>query len=293
VSFKRDDGLYGAIVPSGTRDPVFFDNYAMIKTAVVKLIEDEFPDALANATYTITDADASNPAVLLRTVHRDPTRLAALHAQQIERITSVAKPKASSLLNLDAPDAYVWSLYHLLQNEDVIKNVMFPITYYTATGAEWTETGGARPHYFDIGETGYNGDLDDRTLSLIQPAPTTGFQVGQHRLLDMAVVTRSKDAGINRLTFDIIFTSSENYEAALRSNVFDKENVAKLLDLPAKRVVGTFFVDTCNAIKISIDRPNISASMDERDVFGAQQQAAIEGLTIPIYAEARARASAL
>ena len=28
VSFRRDDGSYGAIVPSGTRDPVFFENYA-------------------------------------------------------------------------------------------------------------------------------------------------------------------------------------------------------------------------------------------------------------------------
>jgi uncharacterized protein DUF4387 len=83
----------------------------------------------------------------------------------------------------------------------------------------------------------------------------------------MAVVIRSKDAGINRLTFDIIFTSGENYEAALRSNVFDKESIAKLFNLPVERVVGTLFVDTSNSIKISIDRPKISASMDERDVL--------------------------
>ena len=63
------------------------------------------------------------------------------------------------------------------------------------------------------------------------------------------------------------------------------------LDLPPERVVGTYFVDSCNAIKISIDRPNISASMDERDVFGAQQQVAIEQLSIPIYASALAKAS--
>jgi hypothetical protein len=56
-------------------------------------------------------------------------------------------------------------------------------------------------------------------------------------------------------------------------------------------VVGTFFVDSCNAIKISIDRPNISASVDERDVFGAQQQATIERLSIPIYAASLAKAS--
>jgi hypothetical protein len=112
-----------------------------------------------------------------------------------------------------------------------------------------------------------------------------------HRLLDMAVVIRSKDAGINRLTFDIIFTSGENYEAALRSNIFSKNSIAEVLGLPPERVVGTFFVDSCNAIKISIDRPNISASVDERDVFGAQQQSAIERLSIPIYAAALAMES--
>jgi hypothetical protein len=39
--------------------------------------------------------------------------------------------------------------------------------------------------------------------------------------------------------------------------------------MPAEPVVGTFFIDTCDSIMISIDRPNISASVDERDVFGA------------------------
>ena len=291
VSFAREDGQFGAIVPSGTRDPVFFENYAAIKAAVIKLIQAEFPDALANASYTITDADACNPAVLLRTVDRDPTRLSTLHAQEIERITKLAKPRASSRLNLDAPDAYAWSLYHLLQNEDVIKNEMFPIAYYRAHGAEWVKTGSERARYTNVGETGYAGNLDDRTLSRIAEIAPRCEPIGTHRLLDMAVVIRSKDAGINRLTFDIIFTSGENYEAALRSNMFCAESIAHILKMPVERIVGTFFVDTCNAIKISVDRPTISASVDERDVFGAQQQAAIEHLDIPIYAAALAKAS--
>jgi hypothetical protein len=293
VSFKREDGLFGAIVPSGTRDPVFLANYDKIKAAVIKLIQDEFPDALANASYTITDADASNPAVLLRTIDRDPAKLAERHAQEIDQITKSAKPKATSRLNLDAPDAYQWSLYHLLQNEEIIKNQMFPITYYRAKGASWQKTGTARPRYTDIGITGYTGNLDDRTLSLIPDVPPAGKPQGVFPLLDIAVVIRSKDAGINRLTFDVIFTSAENYAAALRSNVFHKDNVAKILGLAAERVVGTFFVDSCNAIKISIDRPNISASVDERDVFGAQQQSPIERLSIPVYAQALTMASAV
>ena len=210
VSFSREDGTFGAVVPSGTRDPVFFENYAAIKTAVLKLIADEFPDALQNATFVITDADASHPVVLLRTVDQDVERLAQRHRQEINRITALAKPGPGSLFNLDAPDAYAWSLYHLLQNEDVIKNTMFPVTYFVAEGSDWTEQGAERPRYFDIGDRDYRGNVDDRTLSLIADHPPVGAPIGSHRLLDMAVVIRSKDAGINRLTFDIIFTSGEN-----------------------------------------------------------------------------------
>lgn len=292
VSFRRADGRYGAIVPSGTRDPVFFENYAKIKAAVIKLIESEFPDALANASYTITDADSSQPAILLRTVDPDPERAAALHRSEIERITRLVTPKASSYLDLDAPDAYGWSLYHLLQNERIIKEQMFPITYYRANGATWAEEGHERPKYFDIGVADDSRNLDERTLSLIADVPPTGAAYGTRRLLDIAMVIRSKDAGINRLTFDIIFTSAENYETALRSNLFHTGSVARMLGLAPERVVGAFFVDSCNAIKISIDRPNISASVDERDVFGAQQQSAFERLTIPVYPEPLAKASA-
>jgi hypothetical protein len=102
------------------------------------------------------------------------------------------------------------------------------------------------------------GNLDDRTLSLIADVPPAGPAHGTHRLLDIAVLIRSKDAGVNRLTFDILFTSAEKYVAALRSNVFYKDNMATILDLPRERLVGTFFVDACNAVKISIERPNIS-----------------------------------
>ncbi len=291
VSFRREDGSFGAVVPSGTRDPVFFANYAKIKAAVLKMIADEFPDALANAGWTIIDADAAHPVALVRTIDRDPKALAEQHAADVAAVTALAPAQAGSLVGLDAADAYEWTLYHLLQNEAVIKETMFPITWYDANGADWTETGVTRPVYGDIGETGYTGSLDDRALSLIADVVPAGPLHATQPLLDMAVVIRSKDAGINRLTFDIIFTSAENYEAALRSNAFCARAVAGTLGLPVERIVGTFFVDSCNAIKISVDRPNISASPDEHDVFGAQQQSAIERMSVPVHAEALAKAS--
>ncbi|WP_250157072.1 DUF4387 family protein [Achromobacter deleyi] len=293
VSFRRDDGQYGALVPSGTRDPVFLANYPKVKDAVIKLIEAEFPDALRQASWQIHEAGAQRPVALVRTIDRDPERLAASHRAALDRVLSLARPQAGSHLDLNAGDAYEWSLYHLLLNEDIIKNRMFPITCYRANGADWTESGSERPRYFDIGTTRYEGNLDDRSLSLIADAPPAGEPRSERRLLDMAVVIRSKDAGINRLTFDIVFNSPVDYEAALNSNVFCPAHVARVLGVAPERVVGTFFVDSCNAIKLTIDRPNISASADERDVFGAQQQSAIERLRIPHYAESLAMASAL
>lgn len=293
VTFRREDGQYGAAVPSGTRDPVFQANYPMIKDAVIKLIEAEFPDALRNARWAIHEASASRPVALLRTTDRDPEQLVVRHRAELDRLLAHAVAREGSRLNLDAGDAYAWTLYHLLQNEDVIRNRMFPITYFRATGAVWTESGSDRPRYGDIGTMRYEGSLDDRTLSLIADAPPEGEPQDTKPLLDMAVVIRSKDAGINRLTFDIVFNSAGEYEAALRSNVFCPANMARVLRVAPDRVVGAFFVDSCNAIKVTIDRPNISASPDERDVFGAQQQAVIERLAVPIHAERLAMASAL
>jgi hypothetical protein len=291
VSFRRGDGLFGALVPGGTRDPAFIENYATIKRMVLNSVSEEVRDTLPDADFTIIEADGSNPAILLRTVDRNPIRLADRHQREIDRVARLAMPKAASKLNLDAPDAYAWSLYHLLQNEQVIRNETFPITYHQANGAQWTEQERGLAQYFDIGESGYRADLDERSLSLIADHPPCGEPIGLHRLRNMAAVIRSKDAGVNRITFDIVFASGESYEAALYSNAFCKDNVARILDISPERVIGTFFVDACNAIKISIDRPNISASLDDRDVFGTQQQAAIECMQIPIYAAALTRTS--
>jgi hypothetical protein len=290
INFKREDGQYGTIVLSGTRDHVFLRNYAKIKAAVLKSVSEEFPDVLTKASFTIAEADAANPAVLLRTVDRNQERLELRHCREIERVTSVAAPKGAFRMNMDAPDAYTWSLYHLLQNEDVIGG-MFPVKYYTAHGSDWKESGEERVRYFEIAERNYVGDVNVRTLSLIDDHAPTEAVIGEYRLLDMAAVIRSKDVGVNRLTFDIFFTSAENYEAALHSNSFSRESIAKTLSVPPAKIIGTFFVDACNAIKVSVERPNISGSVDERDVFGTQQQSTLEGMTIPFYPTALARSS--
>jgi hypothetical protein len=287
VSFRHADGAYGAIVPGGTRDPVFLAKYASIRQGVVDLLRREFPEALSEAEYAFVEADAERPVALLRTVDRDAAALARRHRAEIERIASVASVGPASLLDINATDAYEWTLYHLLQNEEVIRERLFPIHYYLANGREWSRAGDARADYFDVGEPVGAQNLDDRTLSVIEDVPPHGTSSGSQHLLDMARVIRSKDAGINRLTFDVLFVSKDAYEAALRSNFFCARNVADELGFELACVVGTYFVDNCNAIKITVERPIISASPGEREVFGAQQQSMLERMVVPMYFDVR------
>jgi hypothetical protein len=286
VSFRYADGAYGAIVPGGTRDSVFLAKYASIRQGVVDLVRPEFPEALSEAEYAFAEVDAERPVALFRTVDRDTDALARRHRAEIERIASVASVGPGSLLDINATDAYEWTLYHLLQNEEIIREQLFPIHYYRANGREWSRASEARADYFDVGEPVGAQNLDDRTLSVIEDVPPHGTPSGSQRLLEMARVIRSKDAGINRLTFDVLFVSKDAYEAALRSNFFCARNVADELGFELACVVGTYFVDNCNAIKITVERQIISASLDERQVFGAQQQSMLERMVVPMYSDA-------
>jgi hypothetical protein len=217
--------------------------------------------------------------------------LAERHAAEIARVTAEAELRPGSRLNLDAPDAYEWSLFHVLRNERMILEEMFPITHYQADGSVWNELGAQRPVYTPLVDSGSDIDIDVRTVSVIDNVEPQGTILGTQRLADIATVVRTRNAGVSLLSVDLLFNSAESYEAALLSNAFCRSNLAEALGLPAKRIVGSYFVDACNAIKITIDRPVVAASPQERDLFGMQQQAALERLSIPIYARAAAVSS--
>jgi hypothetical protein len=204
---------------------------------------------------------------------------------KLEGARRVGSAVAGAILDLDATDVHESTPCHLFQNEDVIRNRMFPIHYYRANGREWCKTGEAQADYFDVGEPAGAQNIDDRTLSLIEDVPPdlpleTPF--GGQRLIDIARVIRGKDAGSNRLTFDVLFVSEDAYEAALRSNCFCARNVADALGLELTSVVGTYFVDNCDAIKITVEKPIMSASPVEPDVFRAQKQSRLERMVIPM-----------
>lgn len=293
ASFRRDDGSYGALVVQGTRDPVFQENYQSIKKAIIDSISNEFPAALRAATYTLTIADAQHPAALVRTVDRDAGEVARRHTAALHALKQAIEPADASILEIDTPDFYEWTLFHLLDDRELIEGALFPVRLFDATSDRWSFDREVRPRYFGIGRKDYPGDTGERTLSVIDSTPPAGEPAGYRPLRDLAAVIRTKDAGINRLTYDIVFSTHEDYTMALRSNVFAKDNIASLLPVAQEHVVGSFRADSCRAIKISIDRPIVAASADERDVFGTQQQTELILMTIPVYPDPAIRAGVL
>ncbi len=101
-------------------------------------------------------------------------------------------------------------------------------------------------------------------------------------LVELAKTIRSKNAGVDQITFDIIFPDRETYELVKRSGVLTAETVTRLYAIPRERLTAFVEYDPALAIKFTIRRERPSGSPGERDVFGAQQYAPLFDLSIPV-----------
>lgn len=100
------------------------------------------------------------------------------------------------------------------------------------------------------------------------------------RLVDVATVIRSKNAGPYELTLDIIFKDRFWYEQALREDLINPTLIARLYNVTEADVLGIVAFEPANAIKATIRRPMVSGAIGETDVYGAQQHAPLLTLTL-------------
>ena len=84
------------------------------------------------------------------------------------------------------------------------------------------------------------------------------------KLYDLASTIRSKNAGVNQVTFDIIFPDSARYRRVLASNEITKESIAKLFRIPETRISDFVTFDPANAIKFTLYRLRPSGSRRRR-----------------------------
>jgi len=100
------------------------------------------------------------------------------------------------------------------------------------------------------------------------------------KLSTLAKTIRSKNAGVDLITFDVIFTDKQTYERVKRAQVITRE-VCALYRIPAARIADFVEFDPGNAIKFTIYRLRPSGSPGDPDIFGAQQYAPLLDIEVP------------
>ena len=99
-------------------------------------------------------------------------------------------------------------------------------------------------------------------------------------LTEIAKTIRSKNAGVNKITFDIIFRDRESYDKVKASQALSKQSVAQLYGIDESRISDFVEYDPGLAVKFTIYRLRPSGSAGDGDIFGAQQYAPL--LSMPI-----------
>ena len=101
------------------------------------------------------------------------------------------------------------------------------------------------------------------------------------KLYDLATTIRSKNAGVNQITFDIIFPDAANYRRVLESEIITKESIAKLYRIPESRISDFVAFDAANAIKFTLYRTRPGGSPGDWDILGCQQYGPLLDIEIP------------
>ncbi len=102
------------------------------------------------------------------------------------------------------------------------------------------------------------------------------------KLTDLAKTIRSKNAGTDKITFDIIFREKANYELVKNSGLLNKENIASLYGISEDRLSDFVEFDPAYAIKFTIYRKEPSGSPGDADIFGSQQYSPLLDIEIPV-----------
>ena len=100
------------------------------------------------------------------------------------------------------------------------------------------------------------------------------------KLIDLATILRSKNAGPLYVTFDVMFDNRNLYERVKESGVLTRELISEIYDVDAKDVSNIMY-DIVTSLKITIPRKEISGSLLDTDVYGCQQHVPLSNVMIP------------
>ncbi len=101
-------------------------------------------------------------------------------------------------------------------------------------------------------------------------------------LSELAKAIRSKNAGVDKITFDVIFRDRANFEHVRDSGVISRAAICRLFNVPDTRISDHVEFEAALAIKFTLFRKAPSGSVGDGDVFGSQQYAPLLGVEVPI-----------
>jgi len=91
---------------------------------------------------------------------------------------------------------------------------------------------------------------------------------------EIADIVRSKNAGINHVTSEVMFDDAESYERVKDADCIDRSVISDLYGVPAQEIY-LYEYDPGLAFKIVLPTGYTSGSPEDQDLRGAQQHAPV------------------
>jgi hypothetical protein len=283
INFQDEHGRYNCVIIGGTRDPFFQKKLSEIQAAAYESVRSQMAGYADRCDIEILTADRETPLLFLESVGNTRKEAWERHQAELEKLQAFVDETQPSIRSIYAGDAFKWSIYHLLEDETLISERLFPVTIFKADGRNWKRLKEIQGDYREIGLENYEGILEEQKLAPVEGVIHSNSPLGFRPLVEMADVIRSKNAGVNRITYEVYFRSEVEYRQALASGRFERQAIAEILQIPPERMIGSFRAEACHAIKITATRAIVSGTPGDRDVFGAQQHAKLITMKIPVY----------
>jgi hypothetical protein len=273
VDEEENEEWHEYVTVCGTRDPNFIKQHQAILNDVEKYVYqmtnsgDTSSLIVSCLPYGLTGQSKLRvEEIVCNTVEEGTARLMK---KEKERKESSSSNTTNKTIICKAGQAADFLVHHLLNiNDNDTLNDLFTVTlHHNDADDEIIQT-----HLREWGlEAGPIKTVQDATQNWTQsnkPKGTAAAGSSKYTLGDLAQVIRSKNAGVNEITFDCIFNDRTDYDFVKNSSSLDMNNMADVLHYP---IIGIYCDDSSLAIKITCDRQINSGSKGDRDVYGAQQ----------------------
>ena len=101
------------------------------------------------------------------------------------------------------------------------------------------------------------------------------------KLAELAKAIRSKNAGVDKITFDVIFPDRATYDRVRAGRVLSREAVCRIFAIDMAQLTDHVEFDAALAIKFTMYRRLSSGSPGDADIFGSQQYGPLLDIEVP------------